>query len=225
MRRAKEAVIIKERRGRPARFDDRHHEVLQTAARIFSDLGYRYATLDNVAGALDMTRPALYYYAKSKEELLSKCFKVASDKLAQALAEAELGRTGLECLSRFFRSYLDFICDSFGKCFALTDRREMPSEEKERTRLLQLALARSIEAMIVKGMIDGSIRQCDPADVARLFFAAFNGVPRWYKIGQSRSSGQVADAFLDILIVGIAGHAGAPSHSAARGRRPSLKRT
>src|SRR3546814_14487398 len=74
-------------RGRPNnRFGDRRIEVLRTAARVFSDLGFRPATLADVARELGMTRAALYHYSPSKDALLPEC-------------RSEARRVGKECVS------------------------------------------------------------------------------------------------------------------------------
>ena len=44
--------------------------MLNLAAHSFSTVGYKQTSLDDIAAALAVTKPALYYYAKSKEDIL-----------------------------------------------------------------------------------------------------------------------------------------------------------
>src|SRR3546814_18391640 len=77
---------ISKPRGRPNnRFGDRRIEVLRAAANIFSDLGFRQATLEDVARELGMTRAALYHYARSKDAPLTAGGDLDPPQLIEAL--------------------------------------------------------------------------------------------------------------------------------------------
>ncbi len=47
----------------------REQEIIDAAQRVFAEFGYKKVTMDDVAARLNITRSALYYYYKSKEEL------------------------------------------------------------------------------------------------------------------------------------------------------------
>ena len=48
--------------------------VLQTAAHLFLEHGYQKTSLSLLAARLKITKPALYYYFKNKEEILAECY-------------------------------------------------------------------------------------------------------------------------------------------------------
>ncbi|MCJ8166838.1 TetR/AcrR family transcriptional regulator [Pontibacter sp. E15-1] len=48
--------------------------ILQSAKAVFGKLGYSKATLDDIAEAIGMKKPSLYYYYKSKELLFVEAF-------------------------------------------------------------------------------------------------------------------------------------------------------
>ena len=52
----------------------RKQMIIDTAVKIFHRKGYRAATLDDVAHELGLTRPAIYHYVSSKEDLLSQIY-------------------------------------------------------------------------------------------------------------------------------------------------------
>ena len=58
---------------------DRRMQILTVAARLFVEQGYRATSLQDVADLLGVTRPALYYYFGSKEELLHAILSFAQD--------------------------------------------------------------------------------------------------------------------------------------------------
>ncbi len=47
----------------------RENEIIEAARKVFADYGYGKTTMDDVAAKLNITRSALYYYYKSKEDL------------------------------------------------------------------------------------------------------------------------------------------------------------
>lgn len=191
-----------ERRGR-RRTPGRREAVLRVSARVFSELGFRQATLDDIAKELKVTRPALYHYADSKEKLLSECGEIARGKLMRAVKMAQRAAPGLEQLRVFFESYAEIVCEDFGRCFVLTALSEMSPGEREVTRLAQLELARSVTAMVRTGIRDGSIRNCNPADVSRALYGAFNNIPKWINPQQARSPSTIAKVFLDLIVEGL----------------------
>jgi AcrR family transcriptional regulator len=182
---------------------DRRLEVLRTAARIFSREGYRNATLQDVADALGVRRPALYYYARSKDELISECGRIAHAELMTAIASANEESTGRQRLEAFFRSYARIILDDFGRCFVLTNLREFSPQQEGRTREVQIEIGRSVQAMIKLGIADGSIKPCDPVIAGHALFGAFNNLPVWYKPAAGRSLSEIIDTYLQIFGGGL----------------------
>jgi AcrR family transcriptional regulator len=65
--------------------DQKRDAVLRTALRLFLEEGYHRTTLAEVADRLSITKPALYNYFRSKEDILVECFKQG-----QALYEANV---------------------------------------------------------------------------------------------------------------------------------------
>jgi AcrR family transcriptional regulator len=191
-------------RGRRGNFSNRREEVLRAAARVFSVQGFRHATLEDVAGALNMTRPALYHYASSKDELVADCASRAHEELREAIADARRHRTGREQLVAFFRRYAEIICDDFGRCFVLVNRRELDPDGQRRNIHNQRELDVAVREMLQLGVSDGSLRPVSPEDGSRLLFAAFNGIPQWYRPNGSRTIVKIADDFLALVLSGLA---------------------
>ncbi|MFZ0500715.1 MAG: helix-turn-helix domain-containing protein, partial [Steroidobacteraceae bacterium] len=48
--------------------------VIRAAARAFNRKGYHNTSLDDIAAALEVTKPTVYYYVSNKEQLLFECF-------------------------------------------------------------------------------------------------------------------------------------------------------
>lgn len=190
-------------RGKRGNFDNRREEVLRAAARLFSEQGFRQATLEDVANALNVTRPALYHYARSKDELAEHCAEHAQAELGEAIAAALRHKTGREQLVAFFRRFAEIACGDFGRFFVLVNRREFGPELREKVRLIHRESDMAVRDMVTTGIADGSLRKLDPLDVSRALFGAFSGIPVWYRIGKGRSPSQVAEEYLAMFINGL----------------------
>jgi TetR/AcrR family transcriptional regulator, cholesterol catabolism regulator len=60
---------------------NRRAQILNEAQRLFNKQGYRETNLEDVAAVLGIKRQAIYYYFKSKEDVLWELVERASDQL------------------------------------------------------------------------------------------------------------------------------------------------
>lgn len=60
---------------------DRAQEIYQAAAQIFFSKGYTSTSLNDIADALKITKPALYYYVESKQDLLYQIINLGLDSV------------------------------------------------------------------------------------------------------------------------------------------------
>lgn len=192
------------RRGRKPRFNDRRMEVLRVAARTFADQGYSQATLEHIGAELNMTRAALYYYAKSKDELLRACREVAREAVDVAICEAEAQATGLEQIRLYCREHVVLGLDEFGRCFLLMDERDLAPDLREESDNFRRARNRRVEAMLRRGMDDGSFTSGSVVLARRLLFAIMNAVPLWLPSNSEKVASKAADEALDMFIAGLA---------------------
>ena len=69
-------------------------EILERAAELFAERGFAGTTVQDIADALGMSRPALYYYVKSKEVILQQLVENLSINDAKALEKISARRSG-----------------------------------------------------------------------------------------------------------------------------------
>jgi AcrR family transcriptional regulator len=71
----------------------REHEIITAAQKVFAEYGYKKVTMDDVAAELNITRSALYYYYKSKDDLFAAVgeyeFGRYVEKLEKAISPAK----------------------------------------------------------------------------------------------------------------------------------------
>ena len=75
---------------------DRRTEILAVAARLFREKGYISASLDDITNEIGITKPAIYYYFKAKEDILFEICMTQINNLhnqARAIAASDLDLT------------------------------------------------------------------------------------------------------------------------------------
>lgn len=68
-------------------YDVRKNEILDTAQKLFFELGYEQTSVSNIIDAVGVAKGTFYYYFKSKEELLDHLAERFADEMAAKMSE------------------------------------------------------------------------------------------------------------------------------------------
>jgi AcrR family transcriptional regulator len=158
------------------------NELLDRAAALFSARGYRATSLQEIAEAMEVSRPALYYYVDSKDDLLNRLVGGFLDTLVENVTKASTS-----------------TLPAAEKLGAIVDCMVLPMlQEPERFRLLaQLgnelpapiakqaedareALTTVLEMVLNEGIVDGVFAQTQPRVAARALLGMINSVSDWH---------------------------------------------
>jgi len=74
-------------RGRSANYDQQRDEILARAAELFANRGYTGTSMNEVAAACGVTKPALYHYFRDKDALLAAIAQHHVDHLEELVAQ------------------------------------------------------------------------------------------------------------------------------------------
>lgn len=189
---------------RRADFGAKRMDMLRKAALAFAADGYHQTSMGSLAARMGVSKPFLYYYAESKDDLLFQCVQFGQDQLKDAMERTErTDMDGLQRLRHFFSAYAEIMCGDFGRCLALVDVRALSPETRKNTVTSRRGTERRVRQLIMDGQADGSIGECDPVLTARALFGAFNGIPRWYRGEGALHAKEIATVYLDLLTKGL----------------------
>lgn len=173
---------IAERREREK--EQRRNDIIDAAEQVFFARGWQTATMDDVAGAAELSKATLYLYFKNKEELYAAILSRGSDILHGMFREAvESNESGIEQTAAIGRAYMQFheehrdyydamlyfdtkgfdTCDdcSYGQICV---------EAKEK-------IMKLVSCAVANGVADGTLRaDLDPVKTAVLLWASSSGV-------------------------------------------------
>jgi AcrR family transcriptional regulator len=210
--------------------DIKRDAVLQTAAHMFLEQGYRRTSMSELAKRLQITKPALYYYFHNKEQILVECYRAGITLIETLLDKALVSRgTGLTKVKAYIEAYAkSVVLYDFGRCVAMLDENELSPETRKEVRALKRRIDASIRGYIEEGIADKSIAPCDAKLASFAMSGAINWIGTWYKPSGPLSGIEIAAHFTHLLTEGLHARASAASRHNPTTRpttRPTPRKT
>ena len=207
------------RRGRKRLRDHgvKRDAVVQTAARAFAQHGYHNTSLDDIAKALDVTKPTIYYYVTNKEQLLYQCFVAGLEPIRAGLRAAKIAKEpGRDRLNAVLRQYAQAVASDFGWCMVIAEHQDLSATMSEHIRTLKVEIDQGIRRLLREGVKDGSVQPCDVKMTAFALAGALNWIAHWYRANQGMTAAQIAEAFVTIFEEGLRPRPAARRKTAAK---------
>ena len=177
---------------------------MRTAARAFAEHGFHNTSLDDIAKALDVTKPTIYYYVTNKEQLLFQCFVTGLEPIRTALRAVKTAQEpGSERLNTVLREYALAVASDFGWCMVIAEHQDLSASMSGHIRSLKVEIDQGIRRLLREGVKDGSIQPCDVKMTAFALAGALNWIAHWYRANQGMTAAQIADAFVTIFEEGL----------------------
>lgn len=184
-----EPVTDPERPGRPSARNRRglvENEIYEHATRLFSEKGFASTTLQDIADALGMTRPAVYYYFKTKEEILARLVGRITQDTAAGLHEIagrdEIGPPErLQEITRLHIRRISSQADQFR--LLLKSESELPEDIAQDQRTARREVLAAFVRVVQAGVESGDFRTIDPRTGALGVIGLCNWVAWWLRPG------------------------------------------
>jgi AcrR family transcriptional regulator len=214
---------------RQARQHDRHvkrEAVIRAAARAFNAHGYYNTSIDDIAAALNVTKPTIYYYVANKEQLLLECILTGLERVLEPFRKAPLpGVTARERFNGMIRHYAQAIASEYGWCMVRAEDLGLGSESIAQIKKLKSEIDHGIRRLLEDGVRDGSIKTDDFKMTAFALAGALNWIAHWYRENQSMTPAEIAEAFVRIFNLGLTPRTdAAPSTTAVASRARRARR-
>ncbi|MGW1783737.1 TetR/AcrR family transcriptional regulator [Streptomyces sp. NPDC002143] len=194
--------------GRPtARRELVENEIYTHASRLFAERGFAGTNLQDIAEAMGITRPALYYYVKSKEELLAKLVAEIAEGPAAEI-ERLAGDSATDPVARLHEiaHLIAFQRASQPSRFQLLLRSEadLPPDLAKAQRDAQRNTLRSLVRVLEEGVVKGQFRPVNPRAAALAVAGMCNWVAWWHHSGDhdltdEEVAGQVSELAVSMM--------------------------
>jgi AcrR family transcriptional regulator len=179
----------------------KRNAVLQAAAQMFNERGFHATSLDDVAARLHVSKPTLYYYVKSKDEILFECVHAGLQMMQAGIAQtSSRGGSAIEQLVACMRTYGQIVTMDFGMCLIRIGEDPLPPESRKKLRRAKSAIDLEFRRLIAAGVDEGSIVPCDPKITAFAIAGALSWIGRWYQPGGDYSADEVVERVMNTLL-------------------------
>src|SRR6266480_8126515 len=192
---------------RARRMNRRQQDILKVAARMFAEHGYERTTLEMIADELGLSKPSLYYYVKSKEDVLAHIFQqIFQDILEQVQTAISPDMSPQERLCRLILAYVTHACIyPEGRTLFLYES-YLLSVCNPDLLALRDRYQRHIENAISEGIKQGIFHASHGNGklAALALMGALHTIPLWYVPGGTLSPGEIGEYYAHLLIGGLA---------------------
>ena len=197
--------------------DQKRKAIVSEAARLFNVHGARATRLSDIADSLNLTKASLYYYIKSKDDLIYQTYQASCETIEVMLDKADTrGETGADKLAAFVRAYFDawqaIMLGERPHFAMLTEIRALKGDHRKRIARRYSALYKRIKSFIHAGVNDGSLGPGEETDAALALFGLVQLSILWLPGVGPGGTDRAGEQLIDIVLHGIA-----PDQ--ARGRR------
>ncbi|WP_417720810.1 TetR/AcrR family transcriptional regulator [Salipiger sp.] len=192
--------------GRPPTIEDPQGTIRLAAARLFAENGYGVTSLQDVAGAVGMTKAGLYHYFPTKQALFDAIVLSTLTDLIRG-AEAVLADTAPapDKLRRFMLAHAGFFAahgDRYKASFFGSPGLSTAAFTGEQL-ALRRAYVRILETLIEDGTRSGALQVDDVPVLARGILGMLNWMARWYRPDGPKPATEIAGTYADIVLAGI----------------------
>jgi AcrR family transcriptional regulator len=183
--------------------------IIRAAADIYREYGYERATMIAFARRLDMTAPALYWYFKSKEEILVAFLEHTIADLIQHVRSQVKAKDARERLRQFVEAYVAWqlqqqeLSAAYERIYALGQlRNSLPERQRQRVKALErdfYALCRTLVAAARKPGSQGA------GAVSFALIGMVEHLIAWFRPNGTLSVRQVAVLYGDLALAMVGG--------------------
>jgi len=187
------------------RYEERFEAVVKSAAMVFAQRGYHRASIRDVARAAGMSVAGLYYYCKSKEELLFAVCYHSFDILLQTLQKSLKNTSNPEEQLRvfilthfeYFLTHVEAMKVVSHEAGVLTA--EFDARVAEIKRNYYLRCQQIVQAIV--GESDSESPRLRTTTLA--LFGMINWVYTWYRPGRDDDAKGLADCITELFLHGV----------------------
>jgi AcrR family transcriptional regulator len=188
--------------------EQKRRAILSEASRLFNIHGARATKLDDISARLNLNKASLYYYVKSKDDLIYQCYLASCETLSEMIYEADRqSRTGAGKLTAFILAYF-MACKEIMEggrhhMAILSETRALKPEHRKIVAARYSEIQGRVRSFIRMGRDDGSLQVASEIDAALALFGLLQLTVLWLPQTDPEGYGQAAEDFIDIVFNGI----------------------
>ena len=178
---------------------------LRAATVMINERGYRGASVNRIAEALNVTKGSFYHHHDAKDDLVLECFQRSYDRLSKVqMAGYEIEGSYWTRLASILNELLQLQFFDSTPLLRTTALQALDSETKVDVVMRSNRLARRFAGFLIDGFADGSVRAIDPLVASQIIMSTLNGAyeaRRW--AARFDAPGEAVETYLSVLSEGM----------------------
>jgi AcrR family transcriptional regulator len=163
---------------------ERHRAVLETAARLICEKGYEAASVQDIAAACGLTKAGLYYYIRSKEDLLLEIQNYGMDIFEERVLLPVLSIADpVERLKACMEKNIVLVTEGWSKevTIILHEHETLTGAARTQINLRKKRYVHFLESSFAEAVRDGRIRKVEPRVAAFAFLGQVLWIYKWFR--------------------------------------------
>ncbi len=195
----------------------KRERIMSAAVDLFYRQGYGRTTLEQVADALNVTKPFIYTHFASKNELLaeicSRAIKLAHESLNRALTQEGTASARLKGVTSDFMAAV--LSHQAHAVIYSREEKELEQEDRDAINRLRREFDHKLVALIEEGVMSGEF-QVDDIHLAALAIGGIIGWSQvWFRPNGRLTIAQASDGVGDLVLAMVRAKAPAKRRSSA----------
>lgn len=160
--------------------------------------------MEDIARRLNVTKAALYYYVKNKEQILYECHRAVLDIAMEGMRLADqCAGTAEEKLRVALHHYIEGVASRLKGSVLLLHKEMLHPRLHQRVVRQRDEYEHWLRRVVADGVAKGTFGPRDAKLIVFLMLGAANWIPMWYSSEGERSPRDIADTFVDFFITGL----------------------
>jgi len=194
-------------------------EVLRKAANLFAERGFTSTSLEDIAEAVGLSRSALYYYFKNKDDVLTALIEQATT-YPVAVLEKHRGsseHSPTERMRLAIRELVLWVIESPTPIRVLeSNESKLPGRIAGQHAKAKRRVLEAFAEMITDGIKSGEMIHADPQLAAFALIGMCNWIAWWYTPEGARKPDEIANFFSGMAVRSLQAGAGTGRGEAKR---------
>ena len=185
-------------------FVTNRNEIIRTAAKMFASKGYHATTIDEIAKEFGITKPSIYYYIKSKGEILREIISGMMEPLEKVAKVGRADRPAKERLETIIRMLTTYAAERKEiTLIAIEQNNVLPKRSRDALERRQKEVNQVLQQTLKEGMEEGTFTMDDIKITSYAISAVAIYIYRWYNPAGTFTPDQIADQFIHLLENGL----------------------
>lgn len=181
--------------------------VIEAAAQLFSRNGFHATSMEDIARALTIKKPSLYHYFSGKEEILLAILETGMTRLISDL-ENIVATNEMTCCDKLRAAItthaIAIATNPEGASIFLREDRGLGESYLRQYISWRDQFESLFRRILYQGVSSGEFRPIDVPVAVQALLGSINWMTRWYRADGRMGAAEIAEAFANIFLTGLA---------------------